>query len=72
MSLAESVNKFYHKYVLAESETRGRVDIVTDYGRVHFTAELRTPEDYNRAIDLLIEERGILFPEYDEETLHYA
>ena len=58
MSIKERLKEF----VFGEEEIHGRVDIVTGRGRVTFSAELVNIDDYNRAIDLLLEERDILFP----------
>lgn len=68
MSIKERLKAF----VFGEEEIHGRVDIVTTRGRMNFSAELVNVDDYNRAIDILVEERGILFPEYEKELLKYA
>lgn len=68
MNIFSKIARTFRTYALAEDEDEeqhGEVNIITTRGRMRFSAELINVDDYNRAIDLLIEERGILFPDYD-------
>ena len=66
MNILRAIKKGLSKikpYIVAEdSDEPGKVYIVTQNKRVEFRANLDNYDDFNRAIDLLIEERDILFP----------
>lgn len=49
-----------------EKQPKGRVYIVTPSSRVKFEADLTVREDFERAIDLLDNEIGIMFPRKDD------
>jgi len=71
-ALGKGIKRFFKTYVVAQDEEEpGKVTIITTRGRMRFFAELINVDDYNRAIDILVEERGILFPEYQERLLNY-
>ena len=66
MNILKRIERIFKTYALAEEDEQyGEVNIITTRGRMRFSAELINVDDYNRAIDLLLEERGILFPDYE-------
>lgn len=72
-AIGKAIGRFFKTYALAEEEEQpGEVNIITTRGRMKFSAELIDVDDYNRAIDILIEERGILFPRYLDEVTNHA
>lgn len=75
-AFGKGIERFIKTYVVVQDvvqdeEEPGKVTIITTRGRMRFFAELINVDDYNRAIDILVEERGILFPEYQERLLNY-
>ena len=71
-AFGKGMERFIKTYVVVQDEEEpGKVTIITTRGRMRFFAELINVDDYNRAIDILVEERGILFPEYQERLLNY-
>lgn len=68
-AFGKGIERFIKTYVVVQDEEEpGKVTIITTRGRMRFSAELINIDDYNRAIDLLLEERDILFPA--ERELH--
>lgn len=69
--MAKVINSFskgFRAFVFGESENseqeqfNGKVFVNAPKSRVKFEAELKTEDDYDRAINLLVNEKKIQFP----------